>query len=283
MRAPTTLALFTALLLAAPALAQQAEDAGALVPQFQEGDVITMDQIDKLKPFLPPEFWDNRDFFFYEGMQLEIGPTADYSAGEGVTRMPRALPRASRASAPTTASRTTRPASPSPEEIDCKGDPQAGVKSCGTSTTSGDGDGGAARASSTPTGTAASSSRSTTRAPAKTVKLSHRRREAVPRRRTQRRHLPRREAQERLRRAGRRALRRPRHHAALLPLQVDGQAARRRQERRHLGLRADPAPRAPHLDGPAHRRRLRHRLHVRRPAQLQRHRSRSTSGPASAR
>ena len=44
------------------------------------------------------------------------------------------------------------------------------------------------------------------------------------------------------------------------------------QERRHLGVRADAAPRAPHLLGAAHRRRVGHRLHVRRPAQLRRHR-----------
>jgi hypothetical protein len=41
---------------------------------FKEGDVIGFDQVDKLKDFLPPEFWANREFFFYEGMTLEIGP-----------------------------------------------------------------------------------------------------------------------------------------------------------------------------------------------------------------
>ena len=65
--------------LAAPIGAQQ-EDAGPWAPTFKEGDVITMDQVESLKPFLPPEFWSNRDFFFYEGMQLEIGPFfRDYS------------------------------------------------------------------------------------------------------------------------------------------------------------------------------------------------------------
>src|SRR5574338_1442797 len=60
------------------AAAAAAEDAGGAAPQFKEGDVIGIDQVDKLKPFLPEEFWDNRDFFFYEGMKLEIGPTGDY-------------------------------------------------------------------------------------------------------------------------------------------------------------------------------------------------------------
>ena len=80
-------ALLAALtLLFVPLAAQSAEDAGALVPQFAEGDVISMETINKLKPFLPDEFWDNRDFFFYEGMKLEIGPTMyDYSAPEVYT------------------------------------------------------------------------------------------------------------------------------------------------------------------------------------------------------
>ena len=65
--------------LAAPATAQQ-EDATPWTPSFEEGDVITVDEIESLKPFLPAEFWSNRDFFFYEGMQLEIGPFfRDYS------------------------------------------------------------------------------------------------------------------------------------------------------------------------------------------------------------
>ena len=73
-------AVLATALTALPAAAQQAEDASALTPSFQEGDIITLDSIDKLKPYLPAEFWDNRDFFFFEGMQLEIGPTQfDYA------------------------------------------------------------------------------------------------------------------------------------------------------------------------------------------------------------
>ena len=65
---------------AVPATAQ--EDVGSSTPTFKEGDVISYDTIGKLKNFLPPEFWSNRDFFFYEGMQLvEVGPfhLRDYS------------------------------------------------------------------------------------------------------------------------------------------------------------------------------------------------------------
>ena len=114
------------LALAIPALAQ--EDAGS-VPSFSEGDVITMDQIDKLKPFLPDEFWSNRDFFFYEGMQLEIGPANfDYSppavykaATKKYSSQVRLGPEASLES--------YRAGQPFPmEDIDCKGDPGAGAK-----------------------------------------------------------------------------------------------------------------------------------------------------------
>ena len=41
------------LVLAAPAAAQQ-EDVGPGAPTFKEGDVISMDKIESLKPFLPP-------------------------------------------------------------------------------------------------------------------------------------------------------------------------------------------------------------------------------------
>ncbi len=124
IRLLTTLAVVC--LLAAPAVAQ--EDTAA-APTFSEGDVITIDQIDKLKPFLPPEFWANRDFFFYEGMQLEIGPSyADYSppkvykdATEKYRGQPKIGPEASL--------ENYRAGQPFPmEEIDCKGDPNAGAK-----------------------------------------------------------------------------------------------------------------------------------------------------------
>jgi len=73
-------AAVAAALLATPALAQ---DVAPGTPTFSEGDVIGFDQIDQLKSFLPPEFWANRDFFFYEGMQLEIGPFfKDYSPAD---------------------------------------------------------------------------------------------------------------------------------------------------------------------------------------------------------
>jgi hypothetical protein len=128
MPARTTLALMMALAFASPAAAQQAQDAGALVPQFQQGDTITYDQIDKLKPFLPEEFWDNRDFFFYEGMQLKIGATEDYSTPkefDAATEKFRGQPRIG----PDNSLENYVAGMPFPQEtIDCKGDPQAGIK-----------------------------------------------------------------------------------------------------------------------------------------------------------
>ena len=78
MRLSRLVLLAAGLGLAAPALGQEDVKAGA--PTFKTGDVISFDKVEQIKPFLPPEFWDNRDFFFYEGMQMEIGPSfADYS------------------------------------------------------------------------------------------------------------------------------------------------------------------------------------------------------------
>ena len=42
---------------------------------FREGDVVRFDQVDKLEDYLPAPFWENREFFFFEGMALEIGPS----------------------------------------------------------------------------------------------------------------------------------------------------------------------------------------------------------------
>ena len=64
-------------------VANAQQDAEGAAPSFKEGDVITIDGVEALKPYLPKEFWNNRDFFFYEGMQLEIGPfQRDYSGSD---------------------------------------------------------------------------------------------------------------------------------------------------------------------------------------------------------
>ncbi len=125
----STVAFFAALILAGPAGSQQAEDAGAMVPQFQEGDVVTFDQIDKLKPYLPQQFWDNRDFFFYEGMQLEIGPTQyDYSEADEFKAATERFKGQARIGPDNSLENYVAGRPFESEEIDCLGDPQAGVK-----------------------------------------------------------------------------------------------------------------------------------------------------------
>jgi len=110
-------------------MAEQTEESGAAPAQFQEGDILTLQQVEKLRPFLPEEFWDNRDFFFYEGMQLEIGPTMrDYSPSEpfrATTEKYRGKARVG----PDGSLENYAAGRPFPvEEIDCKSDPLAGAK-----------------------------------------------------------------------------------------------------------------------------------------------------------
>ena len=227
--------------------------------------MITLDEVEKLKPFLPAQFWDNRDFFFYEGMKLEIGPTQrDYAPGDGVRRRDREVP--------------------GPAEDRPRRQPRELHRRQALSRRHDRLQGGSAGRREDHVelrlrlerrrralellllllGSRRAAARSTTRAPAKTIVLSHR---------VEQEYLEGSDGDifrgEKRKNAfgvrGGRALRRARHHAADLPLQGDGRAARPGEERRHLGLRADAAPRAPHLDRAAHRRGLRHRLHVRRP------------------
>jgi hypothetical protein len=127
---PIFLAALLAAVLAepAPSRAEPTEDAGAAAA-LREGEVISYDQVQKLEPFLPSEFWDNRDFFFYEGMKLEIGPTeADYSPSEAyraASEKFRGQPRIG----PDGSLENYTAGQPFPTEaIDCKNDPQAGVK-----------------------------------------------------------------------------------------------------------------------------------------------------------
>ncbi len=111
------------------ALSQAAEDAGGVGPAFREGDIVGFDEIKKLQPFLPEPFWDNRDFFFYEGMRLEIGPEQrDYSPSpefQAATEHFRGQARIG----PDDSLENWTSGRPFPlDEIDCLGDPQAGVK-----------------------------------------------------------------------------------------------------------------------------------------------------------
>ena len=98
-------------------------------PAFREGDVIPFDQIERLRPYLPPEFWANRDFFFYEGMRLEIGAFhADYSPAPAYVAATRRYQGQARLG-PEGSLENYTAGQPFPmEAIDCRADPQAGVK-----------------------------------------------------------------------------------------------------------------------------------------------------------
>jgi hypothetical protein len=118
--------LLLAALLAAPARAQDAEGP---VPGLREGDVVTFDRIHLLQPLLPPEFWTNRDFFLYEGMQLEIGPAhRDYAPAPAYQAASQRFAGQARIG-PDGSLENYTAGRPFPlEELDCQGDPDAGVK-----------------------------------------------------------------------------------------------------------------------------------------------------------
>ena len=115
--------------LALPTASSAVEDAGGAVPTFKEGDVLSFEEADKLKPFLPTEFWDNRDFFFFEGMQLEVGPTqADYSPPPAYEKASAKYKGQARLGPDGSLENYTAGAPFELDSIDCKGDPDAGKK-----------------------------------------------------------------------------------------------------------------------------------------------------------
>ena len=86
--------LAAAVLAASWSVPAAAED-DAVGSELREGEVITFDGVAKLEKYLPEELWPHRDFIFYEGMRLEIGPrfADDRVCG---TRSSRAVSSASR-------------------------------------------------------------------------------------------------------------------------------------------------------------------------------------------
>jgi hypothetical protein len=104
-------------------------DAEGSAPSFKEGDIITYDKLDALKAFLPEAFWDNRDFFFYEGMQLEIGPFyRDYSPAEAYKVASEKYKGQARIGPDNSLENYTAGRPFAMDEIDCTGDPNAGTK-----------------------------------------------------------------------------------------------------------------------------------------------------------
>jgi hypothetical protein len=48
--------------------------ADAIPPAWKPGDKVVFEELTRLQRWLPQEVWDRRDAFFFEGMQMEIGP-----------------------------------------------------------------------------------------------------------------------------------------------------------------------------------------------------------------
>lgn len=46
----------------------------AAPPSYVVGDVVTREKLEALRPLLPPELWEQREHFFFDGMQMELGP-----------------------------------------------------------------------------------------------------------------------------------------------------------------------------------------------------------------
>ncbi len=133
--------LLVASLLPAALLAQDVSG-----PALKSGDVISFEKIDSLERYLPKEFWDNRDFFFYEGMQMRIGAVqADYTPADAYQAATKANVDKAKLGAESSMSGYVG-GQPFPmEKIDCKGDPQAGAKIAWNFDRRWDGEGGAAR------------------------------------------------------------------------------------------------------------------------------------------
>jgi hypothetical protein len=109
-----------------PAAAQDDVDASA---PPREGEVIGFHEVDRLRPYLPPELWPYREFVFYPSMELEIGPAfRDYGPPpvyREATERYRGEPRIG----PDGSLENYTAGQPFPmDEIDCAGDPQAGEK-----------------------------------------------------------------------------------------------------------------------------------------------------------
>jgi hypothetical protein len=135
-----SLALLSLLLPAA----LSAQDAAG--PTFKSGDVIGFEQLDSIQRYVPKEFWDNRDFFFYEGMKLTIGALhADYSPAEAYQAATKANAGKAQIGAEGSMSGHVS-GQPFPmEQVDCKGDPQAGAKVAWNFDRRWDGEGGGTR------------------------------------------------------------------------------------------------------------------------------------------
>jgi hypothetical protein len=118
-----------ALVCFAPSVARAAEDTGAAGPTFKTGDVIPFEKIEELKPFLPKEVWANRDFFFFEGMKLEIGPFFyDYKPSAAYQEATVKFAGQPKLGPDGSLENFTAGQPFDMDKIDCTGDPDAGTK-----------------------------------------------------------------------------------------------------------------------------------------------------------
>ena len=127
-RLPVAATLLLTLLFVSTAGAQD-EDAGPAAPAVTEGETITFDQVDRLQGVLPPELWPFREFIFYEGMRLEIGPAfRDYSPPPAYQAATEKY-RDQASLGPDGSLENYVAGQPFPmDAIDCGGDPDAGTK-----------------------------------------------------------------------------------------------------------------------------------------------------------
>ncbi len=133
MRMPGLHALpaVAALFFLAPSTSTHAEvDARPDGPAaLREGEIIDFARVERLKPYLPPELWAHRQFVFYEGMRLEIGPAFRDYAPPPVFHEATETHRGQARIGPDGSLENYTAGEPFPmDEIDCRNDPQAGEK-----------------------------------------------------------------------------------------------------------------------------------------------------------
>lgn len=134
-----------AISLLLPLATARAQDA-SVAPPLREGETIGYEQVERLRPFLPPEFWAHRDFFFYEGMRLEIGPPHRDYAPPPVWQEATERFRGQARLGPDDSLEGYVSGTPFPTEaIHCAQDPEAGAKHAWNFATRWDGDGARAR------------------------------------------------------------------------------------------------------------------------------------------
>jgi hypothetical protein len=117
-----------ALALLAGGLGAAAEEFEDVVPgyPFKEGDTLKFEDLERIRGYIPEPFWENREFFFFEGMTLGIGPFHENYAPSKARRAVNAKYNGQAYVGPGEALENYTLGRPFPE-ID-PNDPQAGIK-----------------------------------------------------------------------------------------------------------------------------------------------------------